>query len=272
MNSLFDFGAILKKSYHSPKDNPIDVALRMKNIGAFMILLKRGIKPKNSQNDYSMLMLCIANGFDSAVPMLIENGADINIKTLSRLNALQIACNLRKEEIVELILHQPSIDINAEGQGKSTAIHWAAAACLPKMVIMVKNIGGKVNSINPQGENAIYYALRFIPSEETSQREIDIHNQLETLVTLVNYGVSVNLQRTDKSTYIQNYLLQSNISVHCDVRIVKFLFDAGLDISIVVNDKGETLGDKLAAYTRLPDDIYFVVKKELFDHGYIPKS
>lgn len=271
MNLLFDYGATMDIKNTSSKENPINEALRMKNIGSFMILLKRGMKPTSNQNEYSILMLCIANGYDSAVPMLLHSGADVNIKTSSKLNALQIACNLRKDEIAEQILNQPGILINTEGQGGSAAIHWAAASCLPRIVMGIINAGGKINSTNLQGENAIYYALRFTPSADIAQREIDIHNQLETLKILAKNGVDVNLQRKDKSTCIQNYLLQSNVAAHCDRRVVQFLFDAGLDIDIVVNNRNETLGDRLAALSRVPDDIAQVIKGALNKHGYVPK-
>ena len=267
VNMLIDFGATIPKKTAIGK-NPLKEALRCKHQDVFELMLDRGlIDSMNPQtNDFSPLMIAVSNNLDEAVALLLDKGNDPNIVSKNGLTALSLACQSKNENIIKMLLNSPSIMLSTIGAGGSSAIHWAAATCIPSIVELIIEYGANVRATTKRGENALSFALRTRPRPETDKEGhfIDIDNQLNTLKLLIKHGLSFNYSLNDKSCSVLEYLMDTS---KADLKVIEYIFSTGLDLNMKVANS--TLGEKLYTlkFGKYKDFILSQLEKQGFKYN-----
>jgi hypothetical protein len=175
-----------------------------------------------------------------------------------------------------MLCAESSLKFDVVGVGDSAPIHWAAQSCVPGIVKLVIDAGANVRARNNHGESAIFFALRF-PIHKESEPELrdkDISDQIATLKLLVEAGLSVNDRRdcgNDKLLAVVNYLTRTEYLI--DVRVVDYLFSAGLDPEIVVKPEGSLRqGDQLLENTRFGSTLHTFIAQKLQKMGFTPRQ
>jgi hypothetical protein len=105
-------------------------------------------------------------------------------------------------------------------------------------------------------------------------RDKDINDQITTLKLLVEAGLSVNDRRdfgNDKSLAVVNYLTRPEYLT--DVRVIGFLFSAGLDPEIVVKAGAPIRqGDQMLENTKPASEIHTFMTQKLQRMGFTPRA
>lgn len=76
--------------------------------------------------DWTALTIASVKGHIAAVRQLLASGADPNVPDIYGWTALMRAVYEEREEVVQAILEQPSVDLNAKNDQGATALHLAA--------------------------------------------------------------------------------------------------------------------------------------------------
>lgn len=279
INMLFDKDVQLTKT--SGQLDPLSESLRCKHLDCFHVLLQRGLVPHASggNRDYSPLMHAINSELYDAVPILLDNGVDVNFIAKNKLSALYLACSKRSYKVVKM-LEQGGLRMDVRGPANSAPIHWAAMSCVPDIVRFVIEQGADVNAVNNNGETAIAEVLRFSVKgggdDHAQRQERGVLDQIATLKILVEHGLSVNGRRqagNDRSFFVQNYLTRPQ---SVDVRVLDYMFSAEYDpLDWRLETKGnETLGDFMwkAQFPSEKSEVKTFIQQKLTEMGYKPKK
>jgi len=107
------------------------------------LLLEAGadVNVKNKDGE-TALMKASYNGYTEIVKMLIDAGADVNIKDRYGTTALMLASLYGYTEIVELLI-KAGANVNIKNSYGGTALRWASANGSTKIVELLKEAGAK---------------------------------------------------------------------------------------------------------------------------------
>ena len=99
----------------------------------------------NYNNGATPLYMAAYYGHEQIVKMLIEAGADINVKCVVGWTALQIASARGDENIVKMLL-KAGADINAKNNNEHTALRYALYNSHERIIKILKSYGQKNES------------------------------------------------------------------------------------------------------------------------------
>lgn len=119
MNLLFDYGAKFDQKVISIR-SPLNETLRCGHIQCFYILIERGMRPtiQFDQKDFSPLMLSIKNkDLHEAIPILLQNGENVNARTKNGFSPLFLACMLGNFDIVQMLCNDSTLQLDTTGPG-----------------------------------------------------------------------------------------------------------------------------------------------------------
>ena len=171
----------------------------------------------------SALHLAASEGNTETVQLLLEKGADINMKDKDENTALHLAAGYGQTETVQLLLEKGA-KINEMNDEGLTALHLAASQ--GHTSIVKKLLNHRDADINIKGGNDGSTPLHLATG----------YGQTETVQLLLDRGADINA----KSNIANTALHSAAIHTHPD--IVKLLVNRGADINIT-NDNGKTALD-----------------------------
>ena len=95
---------------------------------------------------------CVVEGRNiEGVQILLDAGANPNVKDRDGMTPLMIACNAGQKEIAEALLAKGA-EVNAKDNYDRTPLHSAINAARHEMVVLLVNAGADVNATDKQGQ------------------------------------------------------------------------------------------------------------------------
>ncbi len=149
-----------------------------------------------------------ANPNPEVIKLLLEKGADINIKSNTGETILIMAAMNPNPEIMEMFIDK-GFDVNAkDNQGYTALIMTTINSCSPKIIKMLIDAGADVNEKNEFGDTALISAAwKANP---------------EAIKLLIDAGADVNAKNKEGETALM---------AKCSPDVAKLLIDAGADVN-----------------------------------------
>ena len=190
-------------------------------------LLAAGADPHKyrDRRGWTVLIEAAWRGRDSAVFILIQNGADLNIQNNYGSSALYCAAGGRGNNKVITTLIEAGADLNIQNKVGKTALHNAAENGSNEVITALIKAGADLNIQSKIGWTALYYAAANGLNKVTT--------------TLIEAGADLNIQNNEGWTA----LAIAASSGHID--IVTTLMKAGADLKIQ-NKHGDTVMHRAA--------------------------
>jgi ankyrin repeat protein len=114
----------LKLRGYEFNDKSFFAAVASNDIAAVNGFLSAGTDPnvRSENNNETALIYAASHGQPELIDVMLQNGADVNAKDLQNYTALLRALQKDQDEIVEKIIAQPKVDLNAQGNGKAATV------------------------------------------------------------------------------------------------------------------------------------------------------
>jgi uncharacterized protein len=110
-----------------------------------------------SEDGFTALHLAIFGGSEEAVELLIERGADVDVRStgaIAQVPALGTAAFVRSPSLARLLL-DAGADVNGREEGGFTALHAAAANGDEDLVTLLLDRGADPDAVNREGKRPI---------------------------------------------------------------------------------------------------------------------
>ena len=169
-----------------------------------------------------MLINAAAQGHLDVVQALVAAGADVNAKDNSGRSALFHALEARYDDVADLLLSQPKLDLNAHGKNGTTALISYVWRERPDVVKSLLDRGADVNSQDDDGDTALHGAAE--------------NGNMEIIQLLLAKGAQLNARNKVGGTPLMWAAVYGNDDA------VKELLKAGADKSLKDED-GKTARD-----------------------------
>ncbi|KAL7291267.1 hypothetical protein TKK_0014874 [Trichogramma kaykai] len=168
-----------------------------------------------------------ANEYSCLLPLLLEAGADPNLRSPGGFNGLHMAARRGSESLVEQLLASPRLDLEARVDGPAhelqgwTALHLAALHRHASIVQLLVSRGLSVNSrTSPLG-----YAPLHVAMQDADSR---------TIRALIERGADLNATNAELHTPLHLAV------IHQHYRLVKYLIEFGADLNAQQASDGYT--------------------------------
>lgn len=139
-------------------------------VGIIDKLLGKGanIEAKSYWGDRETALHCAAlEGQEAAVKILVERGAELEIKSKSRSTALLFAVEFEKEPIVKFLIDSgASVNTQKDNENGNAAIHLAIQNEDERILVLLLESGANVKSRNHCGDTALHLAVADISRHE----------------------------------------------------------------------------------------------------------
>lgn len=214
---LFQSGAKMS-SQPDYINNTITESLKKGDMASFSILTSHIDSVKNTYTGLSLIMKAIQFRLPKAIPTLIKLGDDVSYMTKEGKSALFLACFLKNEEIVKILLENGA-KTNEKGFIGQYPIHWAATSGNVNIVKMILSHGGDPKVTDDRGRLPTFSAL------------VSPKNKDEIIKILLDAGCDPNLP--DKLT---NTILSTIVTMEPTKEVlntIKIILDKGGDINHV---------------------------------------
>lgn len=215
---LFKNGADINAAQNK-KNKSVQQAIKTRHVECLRILLEKGSKNEVDKEQYSTLMLAIANNEFDAVPLLAESGENLEyVVPGTGETALSLACFVGHRLTVKYLCdHMTKVDIDPSFRTKA-AVHWVCQSKDPEIVKMVlaKNIN--VNRLDQDGHTGLFYLLDLT----------DEDNTIKIIELLYNAGLDLNIQGKSVTGAEVNSILGDFVSsIHRPTKVIGYLLQNG---------------------------------------------
>eukprot|EP01006_Ploeotia_vitrea_P017308 TRINITY_DN48408_c0_g1_i1.p1 TRINITY_DN48408_c0_g1~~TRINITY_DN48408_c0_g1_i1.p1 ORF type:complete len:684 (+),score=76.64 TRINITY_DN48408_c0_g1_i1:30-2081(+) len=170
---LVDAGAQCNTATTEDGSTPLIVASQCGNVEVVSLLLKSGCDVNAARNRMgchaSPLSVACVNGHVEVVKLLVSNGADINQPTIEQETPLYVAAREGFEDIVEVLIQQEAIDMNAISpmDDACTPLHVACAGGHEEVVkILLESNRCTLEAENDEGLTPLQLAVAEPSTEE----------------------------------------------------------------------------------------------------------
>lgn len=209
---------IIGLSIHDIKDEsehiPIHYAIRFNNIEALKLFIEYGSNLSIADdNGYNSLHLSIFSRSIEIVKIITnkridsDTTLDINSKTKTGDTALHIACNLQEKEIVEILLKNDEIEINAQDfENEFTPLIYAVNLSNFDIVNILLENGANVNLQDGFGNTVVHYSV--------------IEDNIKILSRLVEFDPNLNLWNTDGKTPLHQAFSSSDKNLNTIINLL----------------------------------------------------
>ncbi len=210
----------------SLNETPLFVAIENDNNEFAKLLIENGadINVKNNYN-ITPLHLAIRNNNNELIKLLIEKGADINIKILDY-SPFYYACLNNNFEMTKLFIEN-SADINVKRDG-FFLLHFACSYNNFEMTKLLIENGANVN-VNV-GKDSHNFPLC------TPLHFACLNNNFEITKLLFENGADLNATIPLFDSYLPGYTSLHITALQNNLKITKFLYDNNADISKLTKD------------------------------------
>lgn len=259
-------------------------AIKKNKIEKVKKLYKKGynLESKNESGNTALLEAIRYKRKEIAI-FLIENGADVKVKTKGGATPLHWAVSL-DIDIVKMLLKKGA-DINAKS--KSGQAPFFSVIHKEVLELLVKEYNADLSVVNNQNETLLmelmksyksaYHYLYKYPTRDTTNVKVKkilnaykmrLHNIMETMEYAIDNGVNINAQRADG----KNALMIAAHSYLGLYELVKFFLEKGGDVTLTTTSGESVIGKRLASYDGFAEVDSKIVKL-LISHGAeIPKK
>jgi ankyrin repeat protein len=158
----------------------------------------------------TLLHLAILNNQDDVVRILIEMGADINIRSSKKFTALHFAARVDNVDIITLLLDK-GMSVNVTNKWGQTPLHSAARSGSLRATKVLFRRGAAIDKTDRDGSTSLIYAARNL--------------KMEVVRFLVENGADVNVS----SRYEGSALYQATDKGQLE--LMQYLLDNGADVN-----------------------------------------
>jgi ankyrin repeat protein len=153
--------------------------------------------------------------------LLLDKGADINIKTINNITALYLAVNKINTnplyiDIVKMILEK-NININEKFRNNKTILYIALEKKMIDIAKMILEKNPDVNIIDKDGISPLYLAV--------------LANNMEIIKLLLSKGADINSKDNNNTTILHIAVFDNN------TELVKILLDMNININIISREE-----------------------------------
>lgn len=169
------------------------------NINELEKLVESGVNINTESHGATALLVATYRGDVPTNKWLIEHGADVNLgSSLTGTTPLQNAARRASEEITQLLLDQPGIEIDKTNQEGETALMIAASHKLLEVCKLLVDHKANINLVSKDGTTALMNAV--------FQGDVDI------CALLLANGADARIQNQDEFTALDNAVVGYNSS------------------------------------------------------------
>jgi len=222
---LIDHGANL----NYPQDwNPLEIApYTSNNIEMVKLLIARGADI-NSGVGLTALQASISAGRRDIFDLLIQLGADVNLKDLDGYTPLYFAIHDDDTGFMRILIANGA-DVNTKYPGGETLLQSATITGRTESVKLLLEAGANINAKNDRGQTALH-----VPLDITNSSYKKYKLSKDTLELLIAKGADINLK--DKNGRTPLHLAAES----ADGDIVKLLLDKGAEVNAKDDESGFT--------------------------------
>ncbi|KAJ5067251.1 hypothetical protein M0811_13121 [Anaeramoeba ignava] len=168
------------------------------------LLQKYDKQTSQSQIEGSLLIYYSKKGNLKAVIDAIEKGANVNSTDEKKWSPLISASHYGRLEVVQELLKQSDIDINAQAMMNTTALHHATRQCHPEIVHELISHGADINHQDRFGYTPLFY----IQDEETAHTFVRFHEKINFDLKNPNNLTAIEFHKKEKRLKIAEILEQ----------------------------------------------------------------
>lgn len=211
LKMLVQAGASLNPKHSKP---PLFIAAEQKNMKTVSLLLKLGADPDQKYARDSLLHKAISNNNIRLAQLLLDAGANANIKNYVKQTPIEIAIHKPKPTMAMLLLnHRANVRIVVANYSKDTLLHIAIREKKPLLVHQLIQAGALVNAKNNLKETPLLMAVR--------------DSQLAMTRKLLGAGANPNIKDRHNQTPLQIALTKKNIA------FAEALISAKVDVNVI---------------------------------------
>ena len=102
---------------------------------------------------------CRFNGLSTVVDVLLPRGADPSLRGRNGYTPLHLAARRGNEEIVKVLLDQPSVAVDAKDDSGKTALHFACSEGHRKVCQILLNFGADIKAVSTDKTTPLHSAI-----------------------------------------------------------------------------------------------------------------
>ena len=239
----------------------------------FRMIINRGANLNlRYENGRTIIYDAIDQGRNNAISLLLENGADVNIRDDEGLTPFQFALIENRSIYILKKLHSHGADLNYEDENGRNALSYAAQYITDrdKFNFLLRN-GARLNSQDNRGITPLMYAvkendLKVIRYLLNRQSRINLRDErgrtalfyavryrsnTEVISTLIAHGA-----RLETKTYTGKTLMMEAVRYNSNPQIIRMLLEKGVN-PIARDNSGRRVVDYLAKNEDLKDTKVF---------------
>ncbi len=138
---------------------PIMFAAISGDIPSMKLLISRGVDVNlRGSNGWGALMIAVAKGHLNATRLLLDTGAEVNTRDIYLWTPLHRAAFENRIDVVNLLLGQADVEINAVDDQGATALHHAASQGNSGIAVMLIEHGANTGFSDAEGRTPADYA------------------------------------------------------------------------------------------------------------------
>ncbi|KAL3854824.1 hypothetical protein ACJMK2_014067 [Sinanodonta woodiana] len=184
--------AIKKKEFGKSSKNTISLKRDMETLKGRLNIMEKDLIPKVSGNNAvgvsDILPNTIQHGSVEVIQILLQGGANINVRSQNGENLLHIACIHNRLDIIKLLYSQNANLVNEIDNDRRSVGHFAAAGGSVEVLKFLVSLGLNPYCKDSTGWNLLHYACF---NESLSQHTMNTYPQL--LYDRTDEGMSVLL-------------------------------------------------------------------------------
>ncbi|GFT78303.1 ANK_REP_REGION domain-containing protein [Nephila pilipes] len=194
---------------------------------------------KDSSKEFTLLHFAANFGDTNVTKLLLEEGANIDIKDQNKNTSLHLAASNGHTDIVKLLMEKGS-DLSVVNKEGNTSLHLAASNGHTDIAKLLLEKGSDLSVVNKGGNTSLHLAAS--------------NGHIDTVKFLMEEGSDLSVVNKEGNTSL--HLAASN--GHTD--IVKLLVEKGSDLSAVNKDGGTPL--QIAFYNNHTEIVKYLMEKE----------
>ena len=158
VNQLIDLGAAVDQRNHAA-GTALMYTAQYDRVEVARVLIDRGAAVNlTAMKGWSALMIAVLKGHTHMVELLLANGADGNVRDMHGWTPLMRAVEKGDVELTGRLLQEKEIDVNAQSNTGTTALHLAAGLGSAAIIPQLLQHGARMDMKDTKGNTAAMLA------------------------------------------------------------------------------------------------------------------